>query len=104
METKGIASYRSPVTTLNHYLPPWQSKHLHHDDFVRAVTAEFAKIYAGEEKPMTTCEVTESIIKEQKIWNGYEELKSWEWQYGQTPELTNELEGNFSFGDLASRL
>lgn len=104
METKGIASYRSPVTTLNHYLPRGRSKHLHHDDFVRAVTAEFAKTYAGEEKPMTTCEVTESMVKEKKIWEGYEELKSWEWQYGQTPEFTNELEGNFSFGDLASHL
>ncbi|KAL0250278.1 hypothetical protein I308_102451 [Cryptococcus tetragattii IND107] len=101
METKGIASYRSPVTTLNHYLPPGRSKHLHHDDFVRAVTAEFAKTYAGEGKSMTTCEVTESMVKEQKIWDGYEELKSWEWQYGQTPEFTNELEGNFSFGDLS---
>nr|KIR50581.1 lipoate-protein ligase A [Cryptococcus bacillisporus CA1280] len=101
METKGIASYRSPVTTLNHYLPPGRSKHLHHDDFVRAVTAEFTKTYAGEEKSMTTCEVTESMVKEQKIWDGYEELKSWEWQYGQTPEFTNELEGNFSFGDLS---
>ncbi|WVQ78213.1 hypothetical protein IAT38_000296 [Cryptococcus sp. DSM 104549] len=109
METKGIASHRSAVTTLNHYLPPPSSPGapahpLHHDDFVRAVAREFAKVYATADKKMETREVSEGGVKDEKVWKGYEELKGWEWQYGQTPEFTNELEGSFSFGDISVAL
>ncbi|WRT67011.1 uncharacterized protein IL334_003977 [Kwoniella shivajii] len=115
METKSILSHRSPVTTLNHHLPPSSSpssssssssnKHIHHDDFVQAVTSEFAKTYSNTvEKKMETKEVNENWIKDPKVWKGVEELKSWEWQYGQTPEFTNSLEGELSFGSLSASL
>ncbi|WWC61224.1 uncharacterized protein I303_103804 [Kwoniella dejecticola CBS 10117] len=112
MQTKSILSHRSPVTTLNHYLPPTTEKQIHHDDFVKAVTAEFEKVYAGNSngngigngKKMETREVNSDWVKEPKIWKGVEELKSWEWQYGQTPEFTNLLEGELSFGSLSVNL
>ncbi|WWC85362.1 uncharacterized protein L201_000225 [Kwoniella dendrophila CBS 6074] len=105
METKSILSHRSPVTTLNHYLPSTTQKAIHHDDFVHAVTSEFSKIYANQsDKKMETREVNSDWIKEPKVWKGVEELKSWEWQYGQTPEFTNSLEGELSFGSISASL
>ncbi|WVW83244.1 hypothetical protein I302_105263 [Kwoniella bestiolae CBS 10118] len=105
MQTKSILSHRSPVTTLNHYLPPPASNPIHHDDFVHAVTSEFAKVYSNSSsKKMETNEVNPDWVKESKVWKGVEELKSWEWQYGQTPEFSNELEGKLSFGDLSTSL
>ncbi|KAK6902798.1 hypothetical protein I203_108057 [Kwoniella mangroviensis CBS 8507] len=104
MQTKSILSHRSPVTTLNHYNP--SSTPIHHDDFVHAVTSEFSKVYSDptHSKKMETNEVNSDWIKEPKVWKGVEELKSWEWQYGQTPEFSNELEGKLSFGDLSTSL
>ncbi|ODN84799.1 hypothetical protein L202_00669 [Cryptococcus amylolentus CBS 6039] len=103
METKGIASHRSPVTTLNHFIRD-VTKPIHHDSFTSALTSEFAQVYATPSKPMSTHLVNKSGVKEEKVWKGYEELKSWGWQYGQTPEFTNTLEQSFSWGDLSVSL
>ncbi|ODO03447.1 lipoate-protein ligase A [Cryptococcus wingfieldii CBS 7118] len=103
METKGIASHRSPVTTLNHFIRD-VTKPIHHDSFTSALTSEFAQVYATPSKPMSTHLVHKSGVKEEKVWKGYEELKSWGWQYGQTPEFTNKLEESFSWGDLSVSL
>ncbi|KAK8869918.1 hypothetical protein IAR55_000486 [Kwoniella newhampshirensis] len=104
MKTKGIPSHRSPVTTLNHYLP-LGSQPLHHEHFVSAVTKEFEKVYSTEtSKKMETREVSPDVVKVVKVWKGVEELKSWEWQYGQTPEFSNELEGAFSFGSISASM
>lgn len=40
----------------------------------------------------------------EKIWKGVEELKSWEWTYGQTPEFENHFEGDLSFGKVVSHI
>ncbi|WWC69572.1 uncharacterized protein I206_103515 [Kwoniella pini CBS 10737] len=104
MQTKSILSHRSPVTTLNHYLPSGRNP-IHHDEFIQAITAEFNKVYAnGVNKKMETREVNSIWIKEPKVWKGVEELKSWEWQFGQTPEFTNLLEGQLSFGSISANL
>ena len=47
-------------------------------------------------------DVTENLVKEEKVWQGVQELKSWEWVYGQTPEFTNLLQGEVSKGRLVS--
>jgi hypothetical protein len=39
---------------------------------------------------------------EAKIRKGVEELKSWDWTYGQTPEFENHFEGELSFGKVVS--
>ncbi|WVR05086.1 hypothetical protein IAU60_002098 [Kwoniella sp. DSM 27419] len=111
METKGVPSHRSPVTTLNHYLPPHREP-VHHDDFVTAIVKEFEKVYAGPAgaaerhagKGMVTHSVDQNKVKDVKVWKGVDELKSWEWQYGQTPEFTNELDGEFSFGTVSANI
>ncbi|WWD15807.1 hypothetical protein CI109_100231 [Kwoniella shandongensis] len=104
MKTKGIPSHRSPVTTLNHYLPPG-SQPLHHEHFVSAITKEFAKVYSDNGlRQMETREVSSDLVKVENVWKGVEELKSWEWQYGQTPEFSNEIQGEFSFGSISASL
>ncbi|WVQ98628.1 hypothetical protein IAU59_005758 [Kwoniella sp. CBS 9459] len=120
METKGIPSHRSAVTTLNHHLPS-SAEPIHHDQFVRAVTAQFEKIYSdptsagsrsssggggggSSRKKMETREVNPDWVKEEKVWKGVRELKSWEWQYGQTPEFSNQLQGDFAFGSVSASL
>lgn len=104
IETKGIPSFRSPVTTLNHYLPTGRSP-LKHEDFVRAVTSEFAKVYAdgneGKTKTMQTMKVTEASVKDvKKVWEGVAEMKSWEWEYGSSPEFSHLIEGVLSLGSI----
>lgn len=91
IETKGVESFRSPVTTLNRYLPPGRAE-LDHDDFVDAVVAEMEKVYASPEKPATMTVIDEQEVTESKVWSGVQELKSWDWTYGQSPEFTNVLD------------
>ncbi|CAD6580417.1 MAG: Biotin/lipoate A/B protein ligase [Tremellales sp. Tagirdzhanova-0007] len=105
IETKGISSFPSPVTTLNTYLPVSRlGEAIQHDDFVRAAAHEFDAIYSGERKRMETHEVSEGRVHETKVIDGAKELKSWEWQYGQTPEFTNDIEGEVSIGRISVSL
>ncbi|KAK4687730.1 hypothetical protein P7C73_g2386, partial [Tremellales sp. Uapishka_1] len=104
LQTKGIPSHPSPVTTLNTYLPSSRTTPFNHDDLVKALTAEFQKVYATEGKRMETREVSEGRVKEAKVWEGVEELKGWAWQYGQSPEMSNTLEGVLSFGTISASL
>lgn len=103
-----MASFRSPVTTLNTYLPPSRRESpLTHDDFSTAIVDEFNTVYGekGREIEVTTVneEDTRGAEKShEKIWKGVEELKSWEWTYGQTPEFENTLEAELSFGKVVS--
>jgi lipoate-protein ligase A len=102
IETKGIASFPSPVTTLNAYRPSSRPHPIKHDDFTDAVIHEFGRVYAGKNKPMQTIEIDEGRVKEAKVWDGVRELKSWEWTFGQTPEFSNDFEGDLSFGKVVS--
>ena len=100
IDTKGIPSFPSPVTTLNTYLPQERrGESIRHDEFVSAVTKEFEKVYGEEGKKMQTHQVTEERV-EAKVWEGVREMTSWEWQYGQT----NEVEGNLPVGKVVSGL
>lgn len=70
---------------------------------MQAVTREFETVYGGEGKRMETHEVWEARVTENKVLSGAEELRSWEWRYGQTPEFTNEFEDDLSIGRVVSR-
>jgi lipoate-protein ligase A len=91
------------VTTLNAYRPSAQPHPIKHDDFTDAVIHEFGRVYAGKDKPMQTIETDEGRVREFKVWNGVKELKSWEWTFGQTPEFSNDFEGDLSFGKVVSK-
>jgi lipoate-protein ligase A len=42
----------------------------------------------------------EDDVTEKKIWDGVKEMKTWEWEYGSSPEFSNQIEGELSFGSL----
>lgn len=44
--------------------------------------------------------VKEQDITDQKVWDGVKEMKTWEWEYGSSPEFSNLIEGELSFGSL----
>ncbi|BGP29252.1 hypothetical protein JCM10296v2_000990 [Rhodotorula toruloides] len=93
MVTKGVASVPSPVRNLREW-----SKDVSHEKFVEVVAREFADKYglSGEMKRVDESEAREN----EYVRDVVAELKSWDWQYGQTPEFTHEITGSFDFGSL----
>ena len=73
---RGVDSVSSPVGNIM----------LENDEFIAAVQDEFRKMYAHDiERPE---EVDESWLEIADLKKGYDELKSHEWTYGQTPQFT----------------
>ncbi|BGP53267.1 hypothetical protein JCM8202v2_000826 [Rhodotorula sphaerocarpa] len=99
MVTKGVASVPSPVKNLSELASAGRGGQIDHERFVQVVADEFAKQHGlGRE--------VQRIDQSEADRNSYvreviEELKSWDWQYGQTPEFTHEIAGELSFGKLA---
>ena len=100
-----MPSVRSPVSTLNTYLPPHLPT-ITHDTFIKAIIDEFIPVYAkspaSHVSPISIDESSLSGPQKDKVLAGVKELKSWEWTYGQTPEFSNEIEGDLSFGSIVS--
>lgn len=111
IQGKSVPSFRSPVTTINNYLPS-SFPLITNETFVRAVVEEFASVYlnsssSGSSSTSAPTFLNPQLINEEgaineKILKGIEELKSWEWTYGQTPEFNNEIEADLSFGSVVS--
>ncbi|KAL1411273.1 hypothetical protein Q8F55_002224 [Vanrija albida] len=99
LETKGIASFRSAVSTLNAHRA--RKDEITHDDFVAALTEEFGDAYPGHLEQHV---VNEGDVALPKVWDGVKDLTSWEWQYGQTPEFTNRLDAELSIGRVTATL
>ncbi|CEQ39111.1 SPOSA6832_00624 [Sporobolomyces salmonicolor] len=93
MVTKGVASVPSPVRNLREW-----SQALDHDRFVEGVAGEFARRYgtSGEIKRIDESEAEGNEYLSEVM----EELESWDWMYGQTPEFTHDLVGSGAFDDL----
>jgi lipoate-protein ligase A len=51
---------------------------------------------------MQVTNVFERNVSEKRVWDGVKELKTWEWEYGSSPEFSNLIEGELSFGSLVS--
>ncbi|KIJ57023.1 hypothetical protein M422DRAFT_773736 [Sphaerobolus stellatus SS14] len=97
MVTRGVASVRSPVNNLWQFNPG-----LSYEGFENAMVETFNKEYYPDSTAAEVHEITESpeVLEIDYIAKGIEELKSWEWQYGQTPEFTHIMTGKFSWGEL----
>ncbi|EME44716.1 hypothetical protein DOTSEDRAFT_63066 [Dothistroma septosporum NZE10] len=76
MTARGVESVSSPVGNIL----------LSNDDFVAAVQKHFIKNY--ETRSLPAVEVDEDWLDDQEIRKGYEELKSLDWTYLQTPQYT----------------
>jgi lipoate-protein ligase A len=93
--TKGVASVPAPVANLSEAFADRRHM-LTHDVFVHAVVAEFLRTHSA--KPGTHIEVDESSLAEParnegrwKLQENFDELQSWEWVFGQTPEFTHRV-------------
>ncbi|KAG8956763.1 Biotin/lipoate A/B protein ligase [Tulasnella sp. 424] len=93
--TKGVESVRSPVQNLRKWAP-----NLTHEDFVDAVSQEFQKTYNGSQD---IHKIDKDLVDDiPGIRSVYDELQTWDWQYGQTPEFTHRLSGTFNWGDISA--
>lgn len=70
METKGIASHRAPVSTINAYRAG--EAEITHDDFVRAVRDEFIATYPGD---VSEYDVHEEDVELPQVSEGMEDMK-----------------------------
>ncbi|KAK4610552.1 Putative lipoate-protein ligase A [Fulvia fulva] len=76
MTARGVESVSSPVGNIL----------LSNDDFIAAVQKHFSKHYEAQSQP--TIEVDEGWLEQEDIRKGYEELKSLDWTYLQTPQYS----------------
>jgi len=103
LESKGTASVRSPVTRLRE-----SSFTIDHLSFCEAVRSEFLKRYAynqwrqnKEGEPIILDEAM--IERNEDVKAIRDDMKTWKWTYGQTPEFTYRLEKVFPWGSVVSR-
>ncbi|KEY70452.1 hypothetical protein S7711_08830 [Stachybotrys chartarum IBT 7711] len=75
VKAQGVDSVRSPVTNLG----------LQYDDFEAAVLEEFRGMYGSFDLHE---EVDKQALHSDQIYDGYAELKSRDWIWGQTPRFT----------------
>lgn len=102
LETRGTASVRSPVTRLRE-----SSFTIDHLSYCEAVRSEFLKRYAYDQWRHNP--EGESIILNDAMVEGNEDvkairddMKTWKWTFGQTPEFTYRLEKAFPWGLVVS--
>ncbi|KAI8070501.1 hypothetical protein BC940DRAFT_236025 [Gongronella butleri] len=94
MESKGVASVPSPVTNLRDY-----SYTVDHQQFSEAVLDEFVKAYNEGQQVQPVVINSVQQLPEQ-VEKTRQELASWDWIYGQTPEFTYKLAREFDWGHV----
>ncbi|KAI5451873.1 hypothetical protein NCC49_001175 [Naganishia albida] len=108
ISTRGIDSVRSPVTNLT------SASSTTHESFIRSVARSFLHTFHtgdlsgafGKDAPVDVEQVEQGAVLDAgddravKIRAGMEEMKTWDWTYGQTPEFNIILESTLSFGDI----
>ncbi|CAK4026781.1 lipoate- ligase A [Lecanosticta acicola] len=72
---RGVESVSSPVGNIL----------LSNDEFIGSVQEEFAKQYSSQGDPIS---LGDELLEEQSIAKGYDELKSPDWTFLQTPQFT----------------
>ncbi|KAF9067651.1 hypothetical protein BDP27DRAFT_1393001 [Rhodocollybia butyracea] len=97
MQTRGVASVRSPVRNLQHFNPS-----VTHESFVDAVVQAFREEYQCEDDVQSVNE--EEYQDLEYIQTGMSELPSWEWGYGQTPEFTYPINETFAWGTASAKI
>ncbi|KAG6856989.1 hypothetical protein H0H87_011083 [Tephrocybe sp. NHM501043] len=98
MVTKGVASVRSPVCNLRQFSPD-----ITHDSFTNAVVDEFRKEY-NISTPVQIVNETDDLKRIDYIRKGMDELPSWDWAYGQTPEFTYTVQRAFEWGNITAEI
>lgn len=96
MSTKGVASVPSPVCNLQLFNPS-----LSHQAFVDSMIREFQHEYGTTEEPCVVAD-SEKLKAAEYIRKGMEELPSWDWAYGQTPEFHYTVSKAFPWGEVSA--
>lgn len=86
---RGVESVSSPVGNIL----------LSNDEFMEAVREHFGRLYGGGGRVE---EVDEAWLEIEGVRKGYEELRSLEWTYLQTPQFTVSSRGNGAHGSEGS--
>ncbi|CEG77296.1 hypothetical protein RMATCC62417_12077 [Rhizopus microsporus] len=92
--SKGVASVPSPVTNLRDY-----SYTVDHQQFCESVLSEFVKAY-NDGEPVEPIVFDKNSVLPKKVIETRNELTTWDWIYGQTPEFTNSVETDFEWGHV----
>ncbi|KAI8353275.1 hypothetical protein EDC96DRAFT_517420 [Choanephora cucurbitarum] len=92
--SKGVESVPSPVTNLRNY-----SYTIDHQQFCESVLSEFVHAYNdGHSVKPIVFDKNSSLPNQVEATR--QELRTWDWLYGQTPEFTNTLENQFEWGHV----
>ncbi|KAI0722351.1 Lipoyltransferase and lipoate-protein ligase [Cerioporus squamosus] len=97
METRGVASVRSPVCNLRQH-----HSSVNHEDFVDAVVDAFRHEYGIHDEVHTVD--SQDMRDVEYIQRGMSELRTWDWTFGQTPEFTYQIERAFPWGHVSAKL
>ncbi|CAO3640939.1 unnamed protein product [Mucor hiemalis] len=92
--SKGVESVPSPVTNLRDY-----SFTVDHQQFCESVLAEFVTAY-NDGIPVEPIIFDRNSPLPNAVNETRQELKTWDWIYGQTPEFTNTAETDFNWGHV----
>ncbi|MFW6250409.1 MAG: lipoate--protein ligase [Alkalispirochaetaceae bacterium] len=91
--SKGIDSVRSRVANLNEYVPG-----LNHDQICEAVMEAFFDYHRSR------CEVEhldyETLASIPSLNEYFEQMKAWEWRFGNTPDFNHSMETRFDWGNM----
>lgn len=97
LESKGIKSVKARVTNLIDI-----KNDITHDDFCNAMIQEFFNYYGTE------CEIehlhTEDLQKVESLNKYYEDLKDWNWRFGETPKFNHKMDTRFEWGGVEVHL
>ncbi|KAI8645237.1 hypothetical protein BD408DRAFT_412031 [Parasitella parasitica] len=96
--SKGVESVPSPVTNLRDY-----SFTVDHQQFCESVLAEFVDAY-NDGMAVEPIKFDQRTDLPNKVKETRQELKTWDWIYGQTPEFTNTMETDFEWGHVKSHI
>ncbi|CEH12919.1 Lipoate-protein ligase A [Ceraceosorus bombacis] len=88
LQSKGVASVPSPVVNLCAAYPH-RAHALDLENFEQGVLKEFERKY-GTAK-VQHVEEDHALVQDERFLKGREEMKSWQWTHGQTPEFTHDL-------------
>jgi len=93
LKSKGVESVRARVLNLKD-----ANSSISHDSLSSAVIQEFFKFY-GTECPTEILNENE-LRKEPYLLKAYEDLKDWNWRFGETPDFEHNLEQRFDWGTM----
>lgn len=93
LQAKGITSVRSRVANLNEYYP-----HITHQQFCQATTRAFFDYYHEQvEVEYIDPDHLPDLLHFEDI---YQKQRSWQWNYGQAPQFSHQLNERFAWGGV----